>query len=86
MKPILSDEEISQAAYQRNKTYAKEVGIFAYTRKPDADRSIADFAQRKTLERVIKDLSMISDQSPDVKYFELRVLEYIQSLQEDVEK
>jgi len=44
----LTDEEIARAAYERNKLFG-ENDTFAYTRKSDADRCIADKATVKAI-------------------------------------
>ena len=50
MKELLTPEEISRAAYQRNLLFG-ENGVLAYTRKPDADECIAEAQLSHTMDR-----------------------------------
>lgn len=44
---LLTDEEIARAAYRYNELY--KGGVFEYTRKPDADKAIAQAQLNKTI-------------------------------------
>ena len=46
MRILLTDKEISRAAYERNKLF-EEDAAFAYTRKPSADECIAKAQLKK---------------------------------------
>lgn len=46
---LLSPEEISRAAYQRNKLFGKN-DVLAYTRKPNADEEIAKAQLKNAIE------------------------------------